>query len=75
MLHSLYKPTDHSYAWQKQLVLTEAEAASAQHLLHATPQATPDAMRDRLIAYAASEPELALLVFAYLISPEGQSDP
>lgn len=66
-------------SWQDQLALSDAETDSARHLLKNLPrnmQQTPsDILRHRLMDYAASEPELAALLFAFFISQEWDPAP
>mgnify|MGYP000448139730 CR=1 FL=1 len=65
--------------WQDRLALSHAEAESARHLLKTlsrnTPQTASDILRHRLMDYAASEPELAALLFAFFISQERDAAP
>ncbi|MEP0521950.1 MAG: hypothetical protein ABJO09_18060 [Hyphomicrobiales bacterium] len=66
-------------AWQERLALTDLEAECAlrllQNLPHNAPQAASEAMRDHLMDYAASEPELAALLFAYFVSGKTPKNP
>lgn len=61
-------------SWQDRLALTNFEAKCAlrllQNLSHNAPQTASEVMRDHLMDYAASEPELAALLFAYFMSEE-----
>lgn len=72
MPHSFLKLNDQAFVWKTRLALTNVEAADAIHLVENLPvfdrQNAPNVMLNRVIDYAASEPELASLLFAYLIS-------
>lgn len=72
MPHSFFKLNDQAFAWKTRLALTDVEAADAIHLLENLPvcprQNATNAMLNRVLDYAASEPELASLLFAYLVS-------
>lgn len=72
MPHSFLKLNEQAFAWKTRLALTDVEAADAIHFLENLPvcvrQNAPNVMLNRVIDYAASEPELASLLFAYLVS-------
>lgn len=66
-------------SWQDRLALSDMEADSARDLLKTlsrnTQQTACDILRHRLMDYAASEPELAALLFAFFISQEWDPAP